>query len=317
MGPLTLAVVLYLLILGAYILVGFGRVVSSVLLLSYVPGYRAIIGIGIASVILTGLYLSHESTSRKSLGLGLGVIVAAFVGFVGFAYLFGAHYASATFTLDWARALPVCIALALAVGALVFRARTSFFVVMLALVVIPSWGTIPVSASLKPIYDKALVKQVQGVLRADPAGRWLVYGNSLTPEIVRAAGADVFNGTRFPPEVSTLRRLDPTGRSRFTWNRYAHISCLPGQPGAVVFRLLKVPKRLSTAPADLRREMAELIPRDAYEIVINPGNPVLAASGIRYFVAKPRWQTYFPAAQFRRLTPVPADGYYIFEGRNP
>ena len=119
-----------------------------------------------------------------------------------------------------------------------------------------------------------------------------MYGDLAFPEIVRAAGADVFNGVRWPPEVATLRELDPTGAHAEVWNRFAHIRAVRGQPGSVGF---------------------ELDQTDAYTIAVSPQEPALAAAHVGLFVAPVSMKGMFPRPAFRQLTAVPLNGYLIFE----
>jgi hypothetical protein len=298
--PLVWALSAYLVILSFYMLVGLGRVLSVVTLMSFVPGYRAFLGLGVAGIVLCGLYLGQPTAGRLPRRVWVPLMLLSFGGFLLFAAAFAARYTSATWSADWVVIVPVCVALAVAAGALVRQLRPVYFVVMLALVVIPSWGAIPVAHGLGPIYDKALVQQVQHVLRTRPPARWLVYGGYYTPEIVRAAGADVFNGVRFPPDVGAMKVLDPLDRSRLTWNRYAHIVAQTSIWGGVRFKLLKLKPPYQ---------------QDIYTLVVNPDNPKLRALGIRYFVARPRQARFFPASKFWRLTSVPADGYDIYESK--
>ena len=192
----------------------------------------------------------------------------------------------------WAGRKPLCAALAVGVGAMVFRARALFFAIMLLLVAVPSVNSNPISVGLSPIYGKRLVQAVGRIAAAKPGERWLVYGDLTVPEIVRAAGADVFDGVRWPPEVKAMRMLDPTGASAFVWDRFAHIEALPERSGPVVFTLDQT---------------------DWYTMKVSPQNPALAAAHVALFVAPAGTQDMFPRPTFRQLTATPLNGYLIFE----
>src|SRR5450759_3214778 len=172
------------------------------------------------------------------------------------------------------------------------RARALFYVIMLLLVAMPSLNSNPISVGLEPIYGKRLVQAVTRIAAGDPGERWLVYGGLASPEIVRAAGADVFNGVRFPPEVATLRELDPKGAHAEVWNRFAHIQAVPGQPGATGFKLDYT---------------------DAYTMAVSPQEPALAAAHVGLFVVPTSMQGMFPRPAFRKLTASALNGYLIFE----
>ena len=193
---------------------------------------------------------------------------------------------------SWVAALPVGVALAVAVGAMMSRSRALFYVIMLLLVVVPSVDSNPIAVGLEPIYGKRLVEEVTRIVAAHPRERWLVYGDFVSPEIVRAAGADVFNGVRWPPEVATMRELDPTGAHAEVWNRFAHIQAEPGQPGSTGF---------------------ELIQGDLYTMAVSPRDPALAAANVGLFVAPVSMKGMFPSPAFRQLTAQPLNGFLIFE----
>ncbi len=241
-----------------YVLVGVGGVVARVTLLSYVTGNRAMIGLGLAGIVLTGLYLAERDRPAVRLRWVLVAGAVALAAFALFAYGFGRAYASPDWQLDWAWALPVVVALAVCAASLVARARLVYFVAVLVLVAVPTYGVIPISTGLAPIYDKGLARAVEGIVAGDPDARWLVYGDYSTPNLVRAAGADVFNGVRFPPETETMRRLDPEGKNEWAWNRYAHITAVPTSSPVVTF-----------GP----------VVTDGYVLTIDPANEALAEAG--------------------------------------
>jgi hypothetical protein len=283
----------YLVALAGFVLVGYGSLVAKVSLMSYVPGKRAYIGLGIAGVVFVGVYLGQRPVRRTPAWVGASVAAVLFAGLVWFMWAFRQRYPTSTWSLEWSVALPAAAAIAVSVAAAVLRARVLFFALVLALVLVPSIGVIPVSRGLAPIYGKALVKEVRQVVAEDPHGRWLVYGDLVTPDLVRAAGADVVNGVRFPPEKPLLNGLDRSGRFASVWNRYAHVRAFLGAPGSAPgFRLEQL---------------------DYYTLTVDPADPALAAAGVRYFVAPAGSGQYFPAPEFRKLTPAPLNGFDVYE----
>jgi len=290
--PLVLALIAYLVALSAYMLLGYGPLLSRALLLSYVPGYRALIGLGLAGILLVAVYVAEPPSGKVPLWAKGMLAALAFCGLTAFAIGFQGRYGYP----HWVAALPVCVAVAVAVGAMMFRARALFYVIMLLLVVAPSLNSNPIAVGLEPIYGKRLVQAVTRIAAANPGVRWLVYGDLSYPDIVRAAGADVLNGVRFPPESATLRLLDPTGAHAEVWNRFAHIQAVPGQPGATGF---------------------ELVQGDVYKMAVSPLEPALAAAHVGLFVAPASMQGMFPSPAFRQLTAAPLNGYLIFERAAP
>ena len=295
--PVVLALIAYLIALSVYMLLGYGSLLSRALLLNYVTGNRELIGLGLASILLVAMYVAEPPSGRVPLWAKGMLAALAFGGLTAFAIGFQGRYGYP----NWVVALSVCVALAVAVGVMMSRTRALFYVIMLLLVAVPSVNSNPISVGLEPIYGKRLVQAVMRIAAGNPGERWLVYGDLASsyplspvwpPEIVRAAGADVFNGVRFPPEVATLRELDPTGAHAEVWNRFAHIQAVPGQPGATGF---------------------ELDYTDTYTMAVSPQEPALAAAHVGLFVAPASMQGMFPRPAFRQLTAAPLNGYLIFE----
>ena len=286
--PVVLALIAYLVALSVYMLLGYGSLLSRALLLNYVPGNRALIGLGLASILLVAVYVAEPPSGRVPLWAKGMLAALALCGLTAFAIGFQGRYGYP----NWVAALPVCVALAVAIGAMMTRARVLFYVIMLLLVAMPSLNSNPISVGLEPIYGKRLVQAVMRIAAGNPGERWLVYGDLASPEIVRAAGADVFNGVRFPPEVATMRELDPTGAHAEVWNRFAHIQAVPGQPGATGFKLDYT---------------------DAYTMAVSPQEPALAAAHVGLFVVPTSMQGMFPRPAFRKLTASALNGYLIFE----
>jgi hypothetical protein len=286
--PFVLALIAYLVALSVYMLLGYGSLLSRAMLLSYVPGNRALIGLGLASILLVAVYVAEPPSGRVPLW-AKGILAAfAFGGLTVFAIGFQARYGYP----NWVVALPVSVALAVAVGAMMSRSRALFYVIMLLLVLVPSLGSNPISVGLEPIYGKRLVQAVTPIAAGNPGERWLVYGDLVSPEIVRAAGADVFNGVRFPPEVAAMRDLDTTGTHAEVWNRFAHIIAVPGQPGSTRFTLDQM---------------------DVYTMAVSPQEPALAAAHVGLFVAPVSMRGLFPSPAFRQLTVEPLNGFLIYE----
>ena len=285
---------------SVYMLLGYGSLLSRALLLSYVPGNRALIGLGLASILLVAVYVAEPPSGRVPLWAKGALAALTLCALSAFAIGFQGRYGYPS----WVAALPVCVALAVAVGAMMSRARALFYVIMLVLVAVPSVYSNPVSVGLEPIYGKRLVQAVARIAAEHQGERWLVYGDPAawngwtwaTPEIVRAAGADVFNGVTWPPDVEAMLELDPTRSHVGVWNRFAFIEAVPGQQGAIGFKLNKT---------------------DSYAMTLSPEEPALAAAHVGLFVAPASMRSVFPSPAFRQLTAEPLNGYLIFERATP
>ena len=260
---------------------------SRLTLLSYVPAARALFGIGFASILLMGAYISRPPSEAVPNWARAALVPIAFGVLLVFSWYFERTYGFPAFRLT----IVTCAALAIAVGAMLLRAKALFFGVMLLLVAVPSLQAMPISSGLAPVYGKRLVQRVEQVVQANPRARWLVYGDRWIPQIVRAAGADTFNGVTFPPQATTMRELAPGVGNEQVWNRFAHIQCEPAPPGVVDLTLNAL---------------------DWYTLRVNPTDPRLAGAGVRIFVAPQGMEQYFSSPQFRELTTEPLNGYVIY-----
>jgi hypothetical protein len=85
----------------------------------------------------------------------------------------------------------------------------------------------PVFVGLGPILDTKLFREVSRIVDQDPDARWTVYGGYYTADIVKATGAQVFNGTKVLPPLKDFRVIDPTSAAVTVYNRWAHIALDP------------------------------------------------------------------------------------------
>ena len=285
--PVVVALAVYTCVVALYMVVGYGPLVSRITLLGFVPGVRAFIGVGLGSILLMSVYVASPREFRIRAWIPWAVAVGAFGLLLWFADEFARRYGFPPL----ATTLWLCGALAVAAGAMLARWRGLFMAVMLLVVFVPGIGTNPVSRGLAPIYGKALVQAAESIAAKDPQARWLVYGDVWTPQLLKAAGARVFNGVEFPPPLSAMKVLDPGSANEYVWNRFAHVQAAIGRP--------------RSRPAFVLTQL------DAYLLTIAPGDPRLATIGVDYFVLPAADRSSFPESQFKFLTGRPVDGYLI------
>jgi hypothetical protein len=111
---------------------------------------------------------------------------------------------------------------------------------------------------------------VSAVKRFDPdrEGRWAVFGSVVHAQLVKASGRDVVNGSQYVPDIKALKSLDPEGRARDIYNRYAHIGFTMAPEG--------------TEPT------FNLMAPDSWELKVDPCHPRFIDFGVRYIV----WPNY-------------------------
>jgi hypothetical protein len=110
---------------------------------------------------------------------------------------------------------------------------------------------------------------VEKIRAADPQAKWIAYNDFNLAQLILATGARVFNGTKIVPDLTFWRRLDPDGRAKWIYNRYANIYC-----------------RL---PADFDPEGLSLFHEDVYILSLLPDSSVLRDIGCQYLLFPDVW----------------------------
>lgn len=224
------------------------------------PATRPLLGVGLASILLCCVYLASPSTGAPA-RVRAQILAAASIA-AGLA-LFGWYFERATDGFaSLGQLVSVSVVGAVAGAALLGRRRLLFSATLL----VPSiWfhGLVnPVAVGLAPILEARVVVEASRIVARDPDARWVAYGNHTLPDLIKTAGANVFNGTKVVPPLDDLRVLDPDGRHASIYNRFAHIRLSPQYAG-VSFTLAQP---------------------DLYTIGIDPMNDAWRRLGIRYVV---------------------------------
>jgi len=191
--------------------------------LSMAPGTRAYIGQGVLGILVVAMAISgHSQPSRQQVStrvrIGVLVMLAVICGV--------AVDRSMPGFLSWIKILLVGISGGMIFTGLLFSWPSIFWGAIIALVA-PNLLVNPTARGVRPILDRELVSFAAQVGHADPNGRWVVFGNDLYANLLKAAGVRVFNGVSYAPRFDDYRAFDPEGRYLNSYNRYAHIRVLP------------------------------------------------------------------------------------------
>ena len=249
----------YLIVVSVWMTFGWPRALATLSGFGFTHDTRPLIGLGPASIFFCCIFLSQpRSDLPRSVVAKLSV--AAFL-FVLLAFL-ALDFARVTENFAATQEIAVVTLIGGTAGYLLLdRKRFAFAACVLA----PSiWGFAlvnPVASGLRPILDTKAFQQVSQIVDRDPDGRWAVYQNVVAANLLKAAGARVFNGTNYVPPIEDLRLLDPTSSAAPIYNRYAQIALIPERGEDIGF---------------------ELVAPDVYSIKIDPKNDVWPRLGIRY-----------------------------------
>jgi hypothetical protein len=146
----------------------------------------------------------------------------------------------------------VCLFVTVVTFLLVSR-QTLLFAGLILVPNIIAFGMVnPVNIGLKPIINHPLYERIQSVVFQEPDSKWVVYGNPLLANFTYAAGANVFNGLKYIPNLDEMKELSTKKNDIEIYNRFSYITVLPVKGSEISFNL--------SPSADL------------YMISVDPGN---------------------------------------------
>lgn len=191
------------------------------------PAYRSQVGIGIGSIMLVTVFASmrarHKVNYSKISTIILMASIAVVILLTGF-WLKGIDP-------KYFDNIRIFVGLLLAEGIVlsIVIANRRYFHLAITLLVLPSLTVNPIQYGLASVLNKPVLNMA--VLHGGQVGdRWAVIGDYGFAQGLKARGLDVINGSNYAPNLLRLRALDPDGRFKNIWNRYAHIS-IASSPG--------------------------------------------------------------------------------------
>jgi hypothetical protein len=280
LDPLSLILLGYIVILTVWNVIGLPATLAKWTMFDKVRAERVIPAIGLANVMFVAVTLSTIGRSTLSFfrrNLIWSILVAIIL------LLYGFHLKSDA--VPW---LPVwgivgISALFSAIAYFMVSNRLPLFYAFMALVLAPNLTINPVTAGLGAILHKSLFHFVQNIVSRDPSAGWAIFGDFREANFLMATGANVFNGTRFVPNLHSMAVLDPRSENLDSYNNYGSISLSPNE---------------SDSDAGLVRFSHPY--SDYCAIQISPSSPKLQLMGIRYVGF-----TYMPRKnEIARLTPL-------------
>jgi hypothetical protein len=259
-------------------------------LLTYVHEARVLLTIGIANILLVCLFFDRYRNPVFGKSWALAGALSAALGLGSLLYAINAR--NSRFFGDRVHLTILIFVNAVVVTTFFWDSGRRWFPPAFALILICSNGLInPVMQGLGPLMESAAFREVGKLHDADPEGKWIAWGDYVTGQLAKAAGAPVFNGTKIVPDLPFLHQLDPERAYEPVYNRYAWIICTPQvMPEEVSFSLLQP---------------------DFYTIRLPPGLPLLRDAGYRYYVFPEKWRDV-SFYDFSEVANTPADNLWIY-----
>ena len=291
--PLMTALSILLIIMSIYIIWGFPVTLSKLTLFSFVPSTRMIIGLGMGNIILMVLFMQGGADSIfKSSKIDIIISLAVLSAFI----IFGYHLNSTNsgFFKHW-QILLTAVILSAAVEAYITGKYRRFSIIMSLYVIASSLLVFPITYSLDYFYKKKLYRVIENIAQKDPDSLWITYKSVYTPNFIKSAGINTLNGTKYTPDIKSMKQLSSKLEDSHVYNRYAHI-------------IIENNKNINTVDFTLPQE-------DLFIIYISPFSHKLKNLNVRY-ILMPDDPEYYNINEGKKygIIPVvdqPVDGYWI------
>jgi len=291
---ILLCLLLYLLFFTYYIIFGIPKILAAITLISFVPSSRALIGIGFANAIFLVLFISNLKRNY-----GAKTFVAAIISIIVFVllYIFGTYFLEKIGVINYFEMLFTAVIISVIVYLLLRKKIILACILLFLMVFIPSIGTNPITIGFSYINNNPIIKFTGDIIKKDNHSKWLVYQGIEMPQFIKFVGANVFNGTKFPPDLKSMYLIDPEQKNKNVYNRYA-----------------KIEVHYNEIVDDVK---FDLLYADHYVIKINPCSKIVKDLGIKYIMIPNNYSEKIlddlRKFGYKQLNILPLTDYYIFE----
>jgi hypothetical protein len=234
--PLGAAVALYAGAMIANAIFGVPEWLARATALALVPGKRAVIGIGVADVILLARFAACAERARASeRGATIAIAAAWGVALAACAWWLARELPGARPAL-----LAAFVAANAALAAAFLRLPRRVLPVLVALSAASTLWFNPLAiGGAAYLRDNPLARKILEIDRAEGGDTaWVAFGRDDLPNLFRAIDVRALNGAHPLPQLELWRRIDPDGRQRRVYNRYAHVAFVATAAGPPRFQLL-------------------------------------------------------------------------------
>ncbi|HKQ04990.1 MAG TPA: hypothetical protein VJ464_07665 [Blastocatellia bacterium] len=297
LGVVGWALVGYIVAMIFFLRVGVPAFVAKVTLLSYVPGNRADLTLGLASIMLSlyALAILRKEVGAPASRLERWMPVAAAVGLSLLCVIHSLFLLRLTGDFPTPPfALLMAFFLGMTAYLLLAGRQRQFALMLLALQLATTWLINPLATNLDHIYNSELAKEVTRINRqSSERPFWIAYGGVHAGQLIAALGGKAMTGVQWPPRLDIWRALDPDGKNEATYNRYAEI-------------------QFDYTNDD--RQVAFSNPQEGTLVVkVSPTNPTLKALGTRYVLLMGDVQKLVDTSRLGLIYRSSFDNFSIYE----
>lgn len=280
---LGFALLCYLLFQVSWLFVQYPEWFARWTFLSRVPEGRMQAVMGLVAVYLS-IWMFSLLVGSKTVRLSEALITSLFV------VLLYIHSLKHTFMLDYLKptgAAPTLIFF-FVLNCLFLLGRKRLFAVSMILFIVFAGMTVnPLARGVDPIYNKVIGQKILEIARRDTNQKWIGVNSLVLGNYMVALGIKTFNSVHYYPDLNAWRALDPEGRYKDVYNRYAHVMV-----------------QLTDEDTYFKLEQG-----DVFTVFINGGD--LRKTDSRYLVSNGRITGH---TQFlREVDRVGGDNLYIYE----
>jgi hypothetical protein len=237
-SALDVALSMFILIIIFWQIFGFPKPVAKFSLFDRVTEIRALLPLGIASIVWTCFSLHQVIEEKTSFTWRFRIFVSAIMLVSILLHSLYFNFVTSNFA-SVHQIIIVCIFVSLA-GFLFISKKPMLFAGLILIPNIYFNGLInPICVGLKPILNNPLYKKINNITRQEPYSKWVVYsrGYPYIALLAQAAGANVFNGLKYVPNLKDMRELSTKNNDIEIYNRYSEISLLPVNGSEISFTL--------------------------------------------------------------------------------
>ena len=296
LGVVGWAMVCYIVVALIFLFVGLPSFLSKLTLLSYVPSYRADLGIGVASILLSIQVLVAATELRRTPARWnryWPLFAAAAVAVLLIWQARDLMKESEGFPSQRLGLLAALIS-GVASYCLLAAHRKVFSLIVIAVVLGTTALFNPLSTNLSHLYDSELSREITRLNKQSSSPPlWVCFGGAHTGALVTILGGRSMSGIQWPPQLSMWRVLDPAHLYEKAYNQYAEVS----------LNYLQDPTRVSfSSPHE-----GELI------VFISPNNVGLKTLGARYLLLADQAVDGIPTDGFRFIFKASTGRFSIYE----
>ena len=287
---LNICLSIYLVLMIAWMFLGFPKWLAVGSQFSMSPPYRSVVGLGIGSIFLVLSVFASNKSYFERLRQTKVVLISLYVS--GIILIAGMLFYLRNGYMDYFS--PALLWFSLFLFAVwtysFFAGNKKLFIIVTAIFFVNGFWVNPISSGVSVLKNSELKVLIQEE-QSSNSGLWMVSPGTVYPQYFKALGANVWNGVRFISSPDEMKSIDPNGSERDIWYRYAHISFESLAKGGSPQFVLK--------QADL------------YELRLDPCSLEAAQLGITHFVFESQ-QDFRKNMCLESIRPFPVSGFWIY-----